>query len=99
MRGTALNSRFLLGTPARDIMGYNAPMPHAIFIYYGFAIQGTNDISRLGGLASHGCVRLHPAHPVLFALVQRRGPPWRFPIKLAKALLRNRTLASVLTRQ
>ena len=54
---------------------YNAPMPHAIFFYYGFAIHGTNDISRLGGPASHGCVRLHPAHAAtLFALVQRSGP-------------------------
>jgi lipoprotein-anchoring transpeptidase ErfK/SrfK len=34
---------------------YNAPMPHAIFFYYGFAIHGTNDIARLGGPASHGC--------------------------------------------
>jgi lipoprotein-anchoring transpeptidase ErfK/SrfK len=54
---------------------YNAPMPHAIFFYYGFAIHGTNDISRLGGPASHGCVRLHPANAAtLFALVQRNGP-------------------------
>jgi lipoprotein-anchoring transpeptidase ErfK/SrfK len=54
---------------------YNAPMPHAIFFYYGFAIHGTNDISRLGGPASHGCVRLHPAHAAaLFALVERNGP-------------------------
>jgi lipoprotein-anchoring transpeptidase ErfK/SrfK len=54
---------------------YNAPMPHAIFFYYGFAIHGTNDVSRLGGPASHGCVRLHPAHAAaLFALVQRSGP-------------------------
>jgi lipoprotein-anchoring transpeptidase ErfK/SrfK len=54
---------------------YNAPMPHAIFFYYGFAIHGTNDISRLGGPASHGCVRLHPAHAAtLFALIQRSGP-------------------------
>ena len=54
---------------------YNAPMPHAIFFYYGFAIHGTNDISRLGGPASHGCVRLHPAHAAaLFALVRRGGP-------------------------
>src|ERR1700755_699763 len=53
---------------------YNAPMPHAIFFYYGFAIHGTTDISRLGGPASHGCVRLHPAHAAtLFALVQREG--------------------------
>src|ERR1700722_1455063 len=54
---------------------YNAPMPHAIFFYYGFAIHGTNDIARLGGPASHGCVRLHPAHAAaLFALVERNGP-------------------------
>jgi lipoprotein-anchoring transpeptidase ErfK/SrfK len=54
---------------------YSAPMPHAIFFYYGFAIHGTNDISRLGGPASHGCVRLHPANAAtLFALVQRSGP-------------------------
>jgi lipoprotein-anchoring transpeptidase ErfK/SrfK len=54
---------------------YNAPMPHAIFFYYGFAIHGTNDLARLGGSASHGCVRLHPSHAAaLFALVQRQGP-------------------------
>ena len=53
---------------------YNAPMPHAIFFYYGFAIHGTNDISRLGGPASHGCVRLHPSNAaVLFGIVQREG--------------------------
>jgi lipoprotein-anchoring transpeptidase ErfK/SrfK len=50
-------------------------MPHAIFFYYGFAIHGTNDISRLGGPASLGCVRLHPSHAAaLFALVARNGP-------------------------
>jgi lipoprotein-anchoring transpeptidase ErfK/SrfK len=54
---------------------YNAPMPHAIFFYYGLAIHGTNDLARLGGPASHGCVRLHPSHAAaLFALVQRNGP-------------------------
>jgi lipoprotein-anchoring transpeptidase ErfK/SrfK len=54
---------------------YNSPMPHAIFFYYGFAIHGTTDITRLGGPASHGCVRLHPSHAAaLFALVQRNGP-------------------------
>lgn len=53
---------------------YNAPMPHAIFFHSGYAIHGTTDISRLGGPASHGCVRLHPAHAAaLFALVQREG--------------------------
>jgi lipoprotein-anchoring transpeptidase ErfK/SrfK len=54
---------------------YNSPMPHAIFFHGGFAIHGTNDISRLGGPASHGCVRLHPSHAAtLFALVERNGP-------------------------
>ena len=54
---------------------YNSPMPHAIFFYYGFAIHGTNELARLGDPASHGCVRLQPAHAAaLFALVQRNGP-------------------------
>jgi lipoprotein-anchoring transpeptidase ErfK/SrfK len=54
---------------------YNAPMPHAIFFDYGFAIHGTNEFARLGGPASHGCIRLHPAHAApLFALVRRNGP-------------------------
>jgi lipoprotein-anchoring transpeptidase ErfK/SrfK len=54
---------------------YNSPMPHAIFFYYGFAIHGTYELSRLGGPASHGCVRLHPSHAAaLFSLVERNGP-------------------------
>ena len=54
---------------------YNSPMPHAIFFYGGFAIHGTYELSRLGGPASHGCVRLHPSHAAtLFSLVERNGP-------------------------
>src|SRR5437868_7219257 len=50
---------------------YNSPMPHSIFFYYGFAIHGTYDIHRLGGPASHGCVRLHPSHAAtLYMLVE-----------------------------
>lgn len=53
---------------------YNAPMPHAIFFHGGFAIHGSYDIARLGGPASHGCIRLHPADAAtLFGLVQREG--------------------------
>jgi lipoprotein-anchoring transpeptidase ErfK/SrfK len=53
---------------------YGSPMPHSIFFHKGYAIHGTNHISRLGGPASHGCVRLHPgAAAALFALVQRHG--------------------------
>jgi hypothetical protein len=53
---------------------YNSPMPHSIFFHGGFAIHGTTYISRLGGPASHGCVRLHPGHAAaLFALVSQHG--------------------------
>ena len=49
-------------------------MPHAIFFHNGFAIHGTNDLARLGGPASHGCIRLHPSHSAaLFVLVQHQG--------------------------
>ena len=54
---------------------YNSPMPHSIFFYHGFAIHGTYEISRLGGPASHGCVRLDPGNAaILFNLVERQGP-------------------------
>src|SRR5437660_12521823 len=53
---------------------YNSPMPHSIFFHGGFAIHGSYEISRLGGPASHGCIRLHPANAAtLFALVRQRG--------------------------
>ena len=51
-----------------------SPMPHSIFFYHGFAIHGTNYVSRLGRRASHGCVRLHPSNAAtLFALVKSHG--------------------------
>lgn len=54
---------------------YNSPMPHSIFFYKGYAIHGTTEIRRLGGPASHGCVRLHPRNAAtLFALVRQFGP-------------------------
>lgn len=53
----------------------NAPMPYAIFFHEGYAIHGTTDIARLGQIASHGCVRLHPDNAAaLFALVRHAGP-------------------------
>lgn len=52
-----------------------APMPHSIFFHGGYAIHGTNQVSRLGRRASHGCVRLHPANAAtLFAIVRGQGP-------------------------
>ncbi|EFL90085.1 L,D-transpeptidase [Ahrensia sp. R2A130] len=51
-----------------------APMPYAMFYHRGFAIHGTNSIKRLGRVASHGCVRLHPSNAAtLFSLVRRSG--------------------------
>jgi lipoprotein-anchoring transpeptidase ErfK/SrfK len=44
----------------------NAPMPHSIFFYKGYAIHATSDIKRLGNVASHGCIRLHPTHAKIF---------------------------------
>jgi hypothetical protein len=53
---------------------YNSPMPYSIFFHRGYAIHGSYDISRLGGPASHGCIRLHPQHAAtLFALVRSAG--------------------------
>jgi hypothetical protein len=52
----------------------NAPMPHSIFFYKGYAVHGTTEVAQLGFIASHGCVRLHPANAAaLFALVQNQG--------------------------
>jgi hypothetical protein len=51
-----------------------APMPHSIFFRGGYAIHGTTETNRLGRPASHGCIRLHPAHAAtLFSLVQRHS--------------------------
>jgi lipoprotein-anchoring transpeptidase ErfK/SrfK len=52
----------------------NAPMPYAIFFYYGFAVHGTNETRSLGRPASHGCVRLPTqAARELFELVRSHG--------------------------
>lgn len=53
---------------------YGGAMPNAIFFSGGFAIHGTGEVGKLGRPASHGCVRLAPAHAArLFALVQKHG--------------------------
>jgi L,D-transpeptidase catalytic domain len=45
-------------------------MLHSIFFHGGYAIHGSYEINRLGGPASHGCIRLHPANAAaLFQLV------------------------------
>lgn len=54
---------------------YNSPMPYSIFFRGGYAIHGTNAVNRLGGPASHGCVRLSVGNArALFHLVKKNGP-------------------------
>jgi hypothetical protein len=53
---------------------YDSPMPYSIFFHGGFAIHGSYEIARLGGPASHGCIRLHPANAaILFGLIASPG--------------------------
>ena len=53
---------------------YDSPMPYSIFFSRGYAIHGSYEIRRLGGPASHGCIRLHPSNAaMLFALVKEEG--------------------------
>jgi lipoprotein-anchoring transpeptidase ErfK/SrfK len=51
-----------------------SPMPHSIFFKGGYAIHGTYETGSLGRPASHGCIRLSPAHAsLLFGMVQAQG--------------------------
>ena len=51
-----------------------SPMPYSLFFRGGYAIHGSYAIRQLGGPASHGCVRLHPANArALFSLVRSYG--------------------------
>ncbi|WP_457796235.1 L,D-transpeptidase [Methylocystis sp. S23] len=53
---------------------HNSPMPYSIFFHGGYAIHGTYATAALGRPASHGCVRLSPAHAqMLYQMVQREG--------------------------
>ena len=52
----------------------DAPMPNSVFFYGGYAVHGTNEESRLGNPASHGCVRLTRENAAtLFSLVKQHG--------------------------
>jgi hypothetical protein len=51
-----------------------APMPHAIFFTGGYAIHGTYATAALGGVASHGCIRLAPDNAAaLYEMVKHEG--------------------------
>ncbi|QGM99693.1 L,D-transpeptidase [Methylocystis parvus] len=53
---------------------HNSPMPYSIFFRGGYAIHGTYATGALGRPASHGCVRLSPAHAAqLYQMVEREG--------------------------
>jgi lipoprotein-anchoring transpeptidase ErfK/SrfK len=52
-----------------------SPMPYSVFYNGGYAIHGTNAVSRLGTPASHGCVRLDTANArTFYELVREIGP-------------------------
>lgn len=52
----------------------DAPMPHAVFFYEGYAVHGTYSTGQLGRRASHGCIRLHPANAKkFFNLILKHG--------------------------
>ena len=52
----------------------NALMPYSVFFKSGYAIHGTNSVSRLGKPASHGCIRLRTSNAKKFyTLVKRVG--------------------------
>ncbi len=51
-------------------------MPYAVFVRGGYAIHGTTpgNFSKLGSVASHGCIRLHPDNArVFYELVKLFG--------------------------
>lgn len=59
-----------------------APMPYSIFFRGGYAIHGTNMVSRLGRVDSHGCIRLAPGNArVLFEMVARQRGATRIVIE------------------
>jgi hypothetical protein len=52
----------------------NAAMPHSVFFYYGYAVHGTLEESKLGQAVSHGCVRLDRSNAhTLFDLIKQQG--------------------------
>lgn len=61
--------------PGGDFNGLGN-MPYAVFIKGGYAIHGTpkGNWGRLGTVASHGCIRLHPDNGFIFnRLVRKYG--------------------------
>lgn len=59
-----------------------APMPYSIFFRGGYAIHGTNMVSRLGRTDSHGCIRLAPGNArTLFEMVSRQRGATRIVIE------------------
>ena len=53
---------------------HNSPMPYSVFYHGGYAVHGTNYVSKLGRPASHGCIRLHTANArTFYNLVNQYG--------------------------
>jgi lipoprotein-anchoring transpeptidase ErfK/SrfK len=61
--------------PGGDFMGLGN-MPYVVFVKGGYAIHGTTpgNFNRLGKVASHGCIRLHPDNAkIFFELIKKVG--------------------------
>jgi lipoprotein-anchoring transpeptidase ErfK/SrfK len=53
---------------------HNSPIPYSVFYHGGYAVHGTNYVSKLGRPASHGCIRLHTANArTFYNLVNQYG--------------------------
>lgn len=65
---------FFLSRNHRSSLYDDAPMPWSVFFNGDIAVHGTTEIAHLGRPASHGCVRVHPAHAeILFREVLAVG--------------------------
>ena len=70
----------------------NAPMPYAVFYDGGYAIHGTNAVSRLGRPASHGCVRLDTRNAKRFYELVKKYGRNRTQVSVSGAWHQNRAL-------
>ncbi|MES2768097.1 MAG: L,D-transpeptidase [Bdellovibrionota bacterium] len=65
-----------ISNPGGDYEGLGN-MPYAVFIDGGYAIHGTTrgNWSKLGRIASHGCIRIHPDNAKIFNRLVRQYKP------------------------
>lgn len=72
-RGPVYNRYTSTKYPGGDYNGLGN-MPYAVFVRGGYAIHGTTrgNWSKLGRVASHGCIRVHPDNGQIFNVLVRK---------------------------